>query len=72
MTSRKEEGIIILKIPGMNESGRAQRLRRAVEKLDGVFQVDINYIRDVVTIKYDANRLTATQVKKKLDSSEAP
>jgi copper chaperone CopZ len=64
----KGEAIAILKIRGMSDSGQAQRLRRAATKLDGVLQVDINYILDSVTVKYDADKLTTAQVRKKLTS----
>jgi copper chaperone CopZ len=66
MTSEKKGAITILKMQGMSDSGQALRLRRAAAKLDGVFRVDINYILDSVTVKYDADKLTSAQVKKKL------
>jgi copper chaperone CopZ len=69
MTSGKGEAIAILKIRGMSDAGRARRLRRAVTSLDGILRVDINYILDSVTVKYDANKLTSAQVKKKLGPS---
>ena len=69
MTSEKKGAITILKMQGMSDSGQALRLRRAAAKLDGVFRVDINYILDSVTVKYDADKLTSAQVKKKLAPS---
>ena len=66
MTGGKGEAIAILKMRGMTDSAEARRLRRAAGKLDGVLQVDINYILDSVTVKYDADKLTSAQVKKKL------
>jgi copper chaperone CopZ len=66
MKSAKGEAIAILKIRGINDSGQARRLRSAAAKLDGVLRVDINYILDSVTVKYDADKLTSAQVKKKL------
>jgi len=56
----------ILKIQGMSDSGQARRLRRAAAHLDGILRVDVNYILDSVTVKYDANKLTPAQVKKRL------
>jgi copper chaperone CopZ len=70
MTNGKGEAIAILKIRGMSDSGQAQRLRRAAAKLDGVLRVDINYILDSVTVKYDADKLTTAQVKKRLAPSD--
>ena len=68
MTSGKQEATAILRIRGMDVSGRAQHLRRAVDRLDGVLLVDINYILENVTIRYDPERLTLYQIKKKLES----
>lgn len=62
MTIRKGEATAILKIRGMDNSGRAQQLRRAADRLDGVLRVDINYISDTATVKYDADKLTLAQV----------
>jgi copper chaperone CopZ len=73
MTSGKGEATAILKLQGMSDSGQARRLRRAAAKLDGVHRVDINYILDSVTVKYDADKLTSAQVKKRLAlSNHAP
>jgi copper chaperone CopZ len=69
MTSGKTEAIAILKIRGMGNSGQARRLRRAAATLDGILRVDINYILDSVTVKYDADKLTSAQVKEKLAPS---
>jgi hypothetical protein len=63
MTKVKGEATAILKIQGMDSPGRAQRLRRAAEGLGGVLRVDINYISDTSTIRYDADRLTLADVK---------
>ncbi len=66
MTSGKGEAIAILKMRVVSDTGKARRLRRAAAHLDGILRVDINYILDSVTVKYDANKLTSAQVKKKL------
>jgi copper chaperone CopZ len=69
MTTGKGDATAILKIRGMSDSGQARRLRRAAAKLDGVLRVDVNYILDSVTVKYDADKLTSSQVRKKLTPS---
>ena len=66
MTKRRREATAIFKILGMSRPGRAQKLKRAVGKLDGVLVFDINYVFDTVSMKYDANRLTLDQIKKQL------
>ena len=73
MINGKGEATVVLKLQGMSDSGQAKRLRRTAAKLDGVLRVDINYILDSVTVKYDADKLTPAQVKKKLaPSNRAP
>ncbi|MGA1975702.1 MAG: heavy-metal-associated domain-containing protein [Conexivisphaerales archaeon] len=57
----------IFKIPGMNLPGRAQRLRLEVGRLDGILEVDINYILDTISIRYDAKKLTLDRIKEKID-----
>lgn len=66
MTGGKGEAIAIMKMRVVSDTGKARRLRRAAASLDGILRVDINYILDSVTVKYDANKLTSAQVKKKL------
>jgi copper chaperone CopZ len=66
MSDGKREATAILKMRGMGDSGQARRFRRTVAKLDGVLKIDVNYILDSVTVKYDADRLTSAQIKKKL------
>jgi len=63
MITEKGKATAILKIHGMDNPGRAQQLKRAADRLDGVLRVDINYISDTATIKYDADRLTFAEVK---------
>ncbi len=63
MITEKGKATAVLKIRGMENPGRAEQLRRTAERLDGVLQVDINYISDTATIKYDADRLTLADVK---------
>lgn len=58
-----------MKVPGMSRSGRAEQVRRDVGGLDGVLDVEINYILDSVTVKYDAGKLTPARVKEALKSS---
>ena len=66
MTGGKGKATAILKMRGMSDSGQARTFRRAAAKLDGVLQVDINYILDSVTVMYDADKLTPAQVREKL------
>lgn len=67
MTSGMRQATAILKIRGMSEAGRAERLRRSAAELDGVLMVDVNYILDNVTIGYNPEKLTFAQIKEKLE-----
>jgi copper chaperone CopZ len=69
MTSVRAEARAILKIQGMSDSGKVRELRRAAAGLDGILGVDINYILDSVTVKYDADKLTSAQIKERLAPS---
>jgi len=56
----------ILKVRGLGDSVQAKRFRRTAAKLDGVLGVDVNYILDSVTVRYDADKISPAQIKKKL------
>ena len=57
----------VFRVSGMSTPGRAQRLKREIGKLDGVLEIDINYILDTASIKYEAGKLTRDQIKEKID-----
>jgi len=67
MPKKETEAAALFKVPGMSVRGRAKRLRRDVGKLDGILRVDINYILDTVSIRYDANRLTLSKLRTTVD-----
>jgi copper chaperone CopZ len=67
MPKRKTEAEAIFKVPGMSVRGRAQRLKRDVGELDGILRIDVNYILDSVSIRYDANKLTLGKIKATVD-----
>jgi len=69
MAKEMSEATAMFRVRGMDNSGRTQRLRRTIGSLDGILKVDINYILDTVSIKYDANRLTLDQIRKIVDRS---
>ncbi len=46
-------------------------MRQTASGLDGVFLVDVNYILDNMTIGYDPDKLTLSQIKRKVDPSPA-
>jgi copper chaperone CopZ len=63
------EATAFFKLQGGDESGQAERLRRALDKLNGVLEVNMNFILDTVSIRYDSEIVTRDQIKKKVDRS---
>jgi hypothetical protein len=61
------EALALFKVPGMNVAGRSQALREAIGKLDGVLQLEFNYILDTVSIWYDAGKLTLDRIREEID-----
>jgi copper chaperone CopZ len=59
--------VAIFSAPGMNVTGRAQKLKREVNKLEGIFEIDINYILDSVSIRYDSRRVTLAEIRRKIE-----
>jgi len=53
----------------MNVVGRAEKLRSDFGKLDGILEIEINYILDTVSIRYDSDKLTLANIKSKIDTS---
>lgn len=66
MNENIDEATAVMRILGMNKSGGARQLRRAASRMDGILRVDINYILDSVTVRYDSAKLTSAQVRKAL------
>jgi copper chaperone CopZ len=67
MRKGDQEALAIFMVPGMSVKGRARRLRREMGKLDGILQIDINYILDTVSIRYDAGKLTLDRIRKEIE-----
>ena len=60
-----------MKMYGMSIAGRAERLSLAVGKLYGVNQVDVNYILDNMSVKYDSKKVTIGQIRQTIDGENA-
>ena len=69
MPHLNHDATAFFKMQGGDDSGQAERLRRALGRLDGVREVRINFILDTISIKYDSERVTRDQIKKKVDRS---
>jgi copper chaperone CopZ len=69
MPKSRHDATATFKLHRMNDPGRSRRLKSAMSSLEGISKVDINYILDTVSIKYDAKSLTLEQIRKKVDRS---
>ena len=66
MRKRDQEAVAIFRVPGMDVEGRARRLKQEVGKFEGVLQIDINYITDTITIRFDPSRLTLDRLRREI------
>lgn len=63
-----QEAVAIFEALGMNVAGRAQKLRKSVNQLDGILKIEINYILDTVSVSYDSGKVSLSEIKKTVDS----
>jgi hypothetical protein len=63
MAKSGSAAMVILKTHGMGIQGRARRLRSDLGKLEGIREIDFNYIMDSVSIRYDSNKLTIDEIR---------
>lgn len=65
---RDQAALAVFRVSGMSTPGRARRLKLEISKLDGVLEVEINYILDTASVRYEADKLTRDQIKEKIDA----
>lgn len=53
----------IFGVPEMSNPGEARRVRRILGKLEGVREIDVNYITCIVSIRYDGKKLSLLSIK---------
>jgi copper chaperone CopZ len=63
---RGQDAVAIINAPGLSATGRAQKLRREISKLDGILEIDIDYRLDTISIKYDPRRIPLARIRKKV------
>jgi copper chaperone CopZ len=71
MPNLNHEATAFFKLEGGDESGGHEKLRRVLDALDGVLEVRVNFIIDTISVKYDSDRLTRDEIKKKVDQSNS-
>jgi hypothetical protein len=69
MANLNHEATAFFKLEGGDESGGHEKLRRLLDGLDGVLEVRVNFIIDTISVKYDSDRLSRDEIKKKVDRS---
>ena len=72
MVNRGRGSVAVFMAPGMNVPGEAQKLRKKANKLEGILELDINYILNTVSIRYDSDRVTLDTIKKTIGTQIAP
>jgi copper chaperone CopZ len=68
LRNRDREAFAIVTAPGINIAGGAEKLSRELSKLDGILDIEINYILDTVSIRYDSDRVTLAKIKQKINT----
>lgn len=58
--------------PRMNIPGEAQKLRKKVNELEGILELDINYILNTISIRYDSDKLTLAKIKETIGTPIVP
>lgn len=58
--------------PGMNVPGEAQKLKKKANELKGILELDINYILNTVSIRYDSDKVTLDKIRKTIGTQIAP
>jgi copper chaperone CopZ len=69
MPNLNHEATAFFKLLGGDESGKPERLSRVLSKIDGVLEVKVNFILDIISIRYDSERVTREEIKKRVDRS---
>ena len=69
MPNLNHEATAFFKLEGGDETRGYEKLRRALDALDGVLEVRVNFIIDTISVRYDSDRLTRDDIKKKVDQS---
>jgi copper chaperone CopZ len=59
----------IFKLHTTGKTVRAQRARRSLLKLDGVSEVEINYITHTTYVEYDPSKVTPEMIKNAIEGS---
>ena len=68
MRKRGQDALAIFEVPGIGVAGGAKKLRMEASRIDGILGIDLNYILDTVSIRYDSGRVTLANIKKKIDT----
>jgi len=71
MPRRSQVLIAIFKTQGMSTPGRTQKLRLELSKLEGIRAIDINYIMDTVSIRYNSKKLTPEEIRNTIGGASA-
>lgn len=68
MVKRSQDAVAVFSTPRMSLVGRAQKLRNKLSELEGIREIDINYILDTVSVSYDSEKVELVEIRRKLDA----
>ena len=72
MGTRGKGSVAVFMALGMNVPGEAQKLRKKANELEGILELDINYILNTVSIRYDSDRITLDKIRKTIGTQVIP
>jgi copper chaperone CopZ len=70
MPNLNHEATASFKLREGDESGQPERVKRALDRLEGVLEVRINFVLDTVSIRYDSKKVSREQIKEKVDGGD--
>jgi cation transport ATPase len=63
MIGTQKIAVGIFCVPEANFAGHTDEIRRALYELDGVLDVQVNYITDRVCVNYDAAKISSQKIR---------
>ena len=69
MAKSSPTGFAILKMRGLDIPGRVKKISLDLGELEGVREVEFNYILDIITVRFDPNKLTLGAIRNTCDGT---
>lgn len=69
MSTRWETATSIFAIQGADQPGHLEKLKKAVKKMPGVLEVEVNHLMGTAKVRYDPNILSLARIKAEIGSA---